>query len=164
MSMECQCFSQKLPPKLVFLWTFMRNLQSIVYLFLGSLFFVGLPSGLKAQNLEDDLKALVTSQASRINAIEQRLNSLEQSEIVCLAGKKVTGAINRWSPVSSCPESYAAMGIERLDLEGSHDIPNLHVNDLWCDQKGCRAWCIGTTCTVITKCCRWQPKTVGTTK
>ena len=110
-----------------------------------------------AQDASSDLKAQVEAQAATIAALVKRLDALEQSEMVCLAGKKVTGGINKWSPVSSCPESYAAMGIERLDLEGNHDLPNLHVNDLWCDQKGCRAWCIGATCTVISKCCKWQP-------
>ena len=120
-------------------------------------FFSLFPLTVNAQDAGVDLKAQIAEQATTITAMEKRLNALEQSEIFCLAGKKVTGSINKWSPVSTCPESYAAMGVERLDLEGNHDLPNLHVNDLWCDQKGCRAWCIGSTCTVIAKCCKWQP-------
>ena len=121
------------------------------------IFLMSFTSRLVAQDAASDLKAQVEVQARAIAALELRLNALEQSEIVCTSGKKVTGAINKWSPISSCPETYTAMGVERLDLEGNHDIPNLHVNDLWCDQKGCKAWCIGATCTVISKCCKWQP-------
>jgi hypothetical protein len=109
-----------------------------------------------AQDAASDLKSQLEAQAATIAALELRLNALEQSEIVCTYGKKVTGPINKWSPISSCPKTYAAMGVERLDLEGNHDLPNLHVNDLWCDHKGCKAWCIGATCTVVSKCCKWQ--------
>ena len=132
-------------------------LRSFVYTFISFISLILIPSTMLAQDASSDLKAQVEAQAATIAALVKRLDALEQSEMVCLAGKKVTGGINKWSPVSSCPESYAAMGIERLDLEGNHDLPNLHVNDLWCDQKGCRAWCIGATCTVISKCCKWQP-------
>lgn len=111
-----------------------------------------------------DLKAQVDAQAETIKALENRLNALEESEIVCIAGKKVVGAINKWSAVSICPENYAAMGVERLDLEGNHDLPNLHVNDLLCDQKGCKAWCIGATCTVVSKCCKWLPSAAAAKK
>jgi len=125
--------------------------------FIVTLIFLILPSVLIAQVADASLKAQIEAQAAVIAAMEKRLSALENSEIACIAGKKVTGANNRWSPISTCPESYTPIGVERLDLEGSHELPHLHVNDLWCDQKGCRAWCVGSTCSVVTKCCKWQP-------
>jgi hypothetical protein len=139
-------------------------LRCFVYTLASIFVLMSDSSKLVAQELTDVLKRQVEAQAAIIAAMEKRLDALEQNEIVCLAGKQVTGAINRWSPISSCPETYAAMGIERLDLAGNHDLPNLHVNDLWCDQKGCKAWCIGATCTVVTKCCKWQPSAAATKK
>jgi hypothetical protein len=133
-------------------------LRQLIYLMMPIFILTVIPTKILAQDSTNGLKEELAAQASAIAALEKRLSDLEHSEIVCLAGKKVSGAINKWSPVSSCPETYTAMGIERLDLEGNHDLPNIHVNDLWCDQKGCRAWCIGATCSVISKCCKWQPK------
>lgn len=139
-------------------------LRSFVFALSSLIIFIFTPSRLTAQDAAPDLRAQLEAQAATIVALEIRLNALEQSEIVCTAGKKVTGSINKWSPVSSCPETYAAMGVERLDLEGNHDLPNIHVNDLWCDQKGCKAWCIGATCTVVSKCCKWQPSAAASKK
>jgi hypothetical protein len=72
----------------------------------------------------------------------------------CIAGAKVTGLVDRWSPLSTCPSGYEVTGLSRIDLQGDHNRPNLHVNDFICDDRGCKAWCIGDGCTVEARCCR----------
>jgi len=75
-------------------------------------------------------------------------------KLECLAGQKVTGQVDRWSPYSTCPSGYQVTGLGRVDLQGDHNRPNLHVNDFVCDDRGCKAWCIGDGCTVEARCCR----------
>ncbi|WP_141731270.1 hypothetical protein [Oligoflexus tunisiensis] len=75
-------------------------------------------------------------------------------KLECQAGTKVTGAVDRWSPLSTCPGGYQVTGLSRIDLLGDHNRPNLHVNDFVCDERGCKAWCIGDGCTVEARCCR----------
>lgn len=72
----------------------------------------------------------------------------------CTGGRSVRGEIDRWSPVSKCPEGYQVTGVQRLDLVGDHNVPTNHVNDLSCSDEGCKAWCIGAPCTVEARCCR----------
>lgn len=72
----------------------------------------------------------------------------------CMSGAKVTGLVDRWSPLSTCPSGYEVTGLSRIDLQGDHNRPNLHVNDFICDDRGCKAWCIGDGCTVEARCCR----------
>lgn len=78
----------------------------------------------------------------------------ERPALQCRGGRVVTGPDNGWSPFSTCPQGYAVTGIQRLDLKGAHGLKTLHVNDLQCDQRGCRAWCVGSPCTVRARCCR----------
>jgi hypothetical protein len=75
-------------------------------------------------------------------------------KLSCTSGSKVTGQEDRWSPLSVCPEAYSVTGLSRIDLQGDHNKPNLHVNDFICDDKGCKAWCIGNSCTVEARCCK----------
>lgn len=75
-------------------------------------------------------------------------------KLECLAGQKVNGQMDRWSPYSTCPSGYQVTGLGRIDLQGDHNRPNLHVNDFVCDDRGCKAWCIGDGCTVEARCCR----------
>jgi hypothetical protein len=77
-----------------------------------------------------------------------------QLKLECKAGTKVTGAVDRWSPLSTCPGGWQVTGLSRIDLLGDHNRPNLHVNDFICDDRGCKAWCIGDGCTVEARCCR----------
>jgi hypothetical protein len=72
----------------------------------------------------------------------------------CTSGTKVIGQVDRWSPLSTCPSGYQVTGLGRIDLQGDHNRPNLHVNDFICDDRGCKAWCIGDGCTVEARCCR----------
>jgi hypothetical protein len=72
----------------------------------------------------------------------------------CVSGSKVMGLVDRWSPLSTCPAGYEVTGLSRIDLQGDHNRPNLHVNDFICDARGCKAWCIGDGCTVEARCCR----------
>ncbi len=71
----------------------------------------------------------------------------------CQAGSRAKGEVDRWSSLSTCPEGYQVTGLGRLDLTGDHNNPILHVNDFLCDDKGCKAWCIGSGCTVEARCC-----------
>lgn len=75
----------------------------------------------------------------------------------CTGGRQVRGEIDRWSPLSKCPEGYLVTGIQRLDLVGDHNVAITHVNDLSCGDEGCKAWCIGAPCTVEARCCRVEP-------
>ncbi|HET9241555.1 MAG TPA: hypothetical protein VFO10_30090 [Oligoflexus sp.] len=85
-------------------------------------------------------------------------------KLECTSGVKVTGQVDRWSPLSTCPSGYEVTGLSRIDLQGDHNRPNLHVNDFICDDRGCKAWCIGDGCTVEARCCRVSeegPKSAG---
>jgi hypothetical protein len=83
-----------------------------------------------------------------------KAHSLHQLKLECLSGSKVKGLVDRWSPLSTCPNGYEVTGLARIDLQGEHNRPNLHVNDFICDDRGCKAWCIGDGCTVEARCCR----------
>lgn len=97
---------------------------------------------------------LVEQRLARIEAALQDLQAQkDRSTLTCRAGKKVQGPNDGWSPWSTCPAGYQAVGLSRLDLLGSHSDTRLHVNDLICDQRGCRAWCYGSACTLIARCC-----------
>lgn len=76
------------------------------------------------------------------------------ARLQCQSGTKVTGEENRWSPLSVCAPGFTVTGLSRVDLLGPHDKLNVHVNDFICDDKGCKAWCIGTGCTVEARCCQ----------
>ncbi|MBP9707210.1 MAG: hypothetical protein KBD78_06160 [Oligoflexales bacterium] len=88
------------------------------------------------------------------------LKEVEKSQVAntyhleCFAGEKVESKPEQWSPYSVCPKDASVTGLHRIDLLGSHNLPNIHVNDFTCSEKGCRAWCIGTNCIVISQCCR----------
>jgi hypothetical protein len=77
-----------------------------------------------------------------------------QFKFDCTTGTKAMGKVDRWSPLSTCPAGYQVTGLGRIDLLGDHNRPNLHVNDFVCDDRGCKAWCIGDGCTVEARCCR----------
>ena len=74
-------------------------------------------------------------------------------KLSCTGGKTVQGGVDRWSPWSQCPNGYVVTGLQRVDLLGDHQKPSTHVNDFLCDDRGCRAWCIGAECTVEARCC-----------
>ena len=75
-------------------------------------------------------------------------------KLVCEQGSKVVGDVDSWSPWSVCPKDFSVMGIGRLDLKGNHKNPLNHVNDVQCDERGCRAWCYGNSCLVQARCCK----------
>ncbi len=83
-----------------------------------------------------------------------KTNPIRKMGLECTQGTKVTGLVDRWSPLSTCPAGYVVTGLSRIDLQGDHNRPNLHVNDFICDDRGCKAWCIGDGCTVEARCCR----------
>ena len=94
------------------------------------------------------------SELSEVQALKAEIEALKARKLECKDGKSVTGAINKWSAWSVCPEGYVATGLARVDIQGSHEVVTNHVNDFQCGDKGCRAWCIGNSCEVIARCCR----------
>jgi|GEM_PF-6473395 hypothetical protein len=92
--------------------------------------------------------------AAEISRLKQQITTLESKTLSCKAGKQVRGEVDRWSPWSTCPEGHVVTGLQRIDLLGDHNLPNAHVNDFVCEDRGCRAWCIGNPCTVEARCCR----------
>lgn len=80
-------------------------------------------------------------------------NPLAKFKLKCVGGSKVKGEIDRWSLLSKCPAGYTVTGLQRIDLTGDHNNPIVHVNDFTCDDAGCKAWCIGSPCTVEARCC-----------
>ena len=77
-----------------------------------------------------------------------------KTELSCISGPEVTGPDNRWSPWATCPKGYTPVGIAKLDLLGKHNGPTLHINDLRCQDEGCKAWCIGAACRLKSRCCK----------
>lgn len=75
-------------------------------------------------------------------------------KLECRDGPEVLGPNDGWSQVSLCPQGFLGMGLSKLDLEGPHHLPTIHVNDLRCTDQGCKAYCIGTTCRIKSRCCR----------
>jgi hypothetical protein len=61
-------------------------LHSFVCQLLTTLIFMSASAELLAQDVVVELKAEVEAHAATIAALEKRLNALEQSEIVCIAG------------------------------------------------------------------------------
>jgi len=67
-------------------------------------------------------------------------------------GSSASGPANSWSEYSTCPEGYAVLGMARLDLRDSVGQDAQNVNDIQCNDDGCRAWCWGSSCTIIARC------------
>lgn len=87
-------------------------------------------------------------------AVASESNSFQ---LKCQDGMLVKGLVDQWTPRSKCPESYLVTGISRIDILGDHKTPTNHVNDLQCNDLGCRAWCIGNPCQLRARCCRVVP-------
>lgn len=79
-------------------------------------------------------------------------------KLTCKQGTLASGAVDAWSAWSKCTASYTVVGLGRLDLTGKHENPLNHVNDFQCDNRGCRAWCIGNPCQVRARCCKITSK------
>jgi hypothetical protein len=105
--------------------------------------------GVRAETAaQNDLQEQIAALKKQIEQLEKR------TTLMCQSGKKQRGEIDRWSPWSSCPPGFSVTGLGRIDLLGSHSIATNHVNDFQCEAQGCRAWCIGSPCTVEARCCR----------
>jgi len=77
-----------------------------------------------------------------------------------LAGSDIVGPIDSWSGWSRCPRGYTPVGLARLDLRDDAGQGSQNTNDLQCNQKGCRAWCWGSTCSVNAQCLETEPELV----
>lgn len=89
----------------------------------------------------------------RIQALEERISRLENRKLYCQSSPEVKGNENQWSPWALCPKGFVALGVAKLDLLGKHDSPTLHINDLRCNKKGCKVWCVGAPCNLSAQCC-----------
>lgn len=88
----------------------------------------------------------------------QQLHHNQVPFLKCIDGPEVVGENDKWSPFAKCPKDYQTVGIAKIDLLGNHGVTSLHVNDLRCSDKGCRAYCIGNLkgkqCHLRARCCQ----------
>lgn len=85
-------------------------------------------------------------------------SNVGELELSCKQGTQANGVVDSWSAWSRCPDGYSVVGLGRLDITGKHENPLNHVNDLQCDDRGCRAWCFGNPCVVRARCCKITSK------
>lgn len=118
----------------------------IIRIVLFGFFFLP-ATGLRAQSVEALQKDVADLKA--------QVQVLKDRKLTCTEGKAVVGAVDKWSPLSTCPEGFLATGLQRVDIQGDHNVPINHVNDFICNDQGCKAWCIGNGCTVQARCCKY---------
>eukprot|EP00929_Paragymnodinium_shiwhaense_P059964 TRINITY_DN29990_c0_g1_i1.p1 TRINITY_DN29990_c0_g1~~TRINITY_DN29990_c0_g1_i1.p1 ORF type:complete len:930 (-),score=176.35 TRINITY_DN29990_c0_g1_i1:60-2849(-) len=82
-------------------------------------------------------------------------------------GKVVKSSKGEWGEYSTCPQNSAVAGLAKIAL--LDPIGNENVDRWECNEYGCRAWCYGSDCTIVTRCLvvdqtagEWQKKTCGT--
>merc|ERR1719310_1327308 len=77
-------------------------------------------------------------------------------QALCANGVKVTNGNmiksenGKWGNSSRCPEGTEVLGLAKVELLEPIGNENL---DRWdCDETGCKAWCYGSDCNVMTRC------------
>jgi len=133
------------------------------------------PKYVKEFNLESSAaKAFVVSGQRRSTtggAVEARcckprvtgrsLKCISGSSAISPSMPKIDAANSGFGPYSACMAGYTAVGIEKLKLTRDSQISSkggvvTHQNlrSYECNENGCRAWCDGSPCIVVSKCCK----------
>lgn len=78
----------------------------------------------------------------------------EGSPLRCHSGQYKHQTKNRWGTPAYCPRRYTATGFANLDLHNNKYWKHQMINDFYCSDRYCRAWCWGSNCGVRARCCR----------
>jgi len=73
--------------------------------------------------------------------------------LAIVSGKSVHSAKNRWGVYARCPHGHVTLGMGEMDLrDQTGSIATQDVNHFQCNSYGCRSWCSGSDCTVVSRC------------
>jgi len=79
------------------------------------------------------------------------IQSMCGSKLNAVNGKPVKSEKDKWGDRSGCPANMMVVGLSQVTLLDPADgMENLNKFD--CNEDGCKAWCWGSDCTVVSRC------------